>query len=123
MHYLTDRKRATGLGASHTGTAHHWSMTKSSAALIVLVPLFIFTFGRILGAPYAEIVAYYHRPFPALVAGLTILVGMIHFRGGIQMVIEDYVHGEAGRFWILILAGLSYAIAAVGVFAVLRLAL
>ena len=123
MRYLTDRKRAAGLGAAHSGTQHHWAMTKSSAALIVLVPLFLCTFGSILGAPHAEVVAYYSRPFPALVAGLTILVGMIHFRGGVQIMIEDYVHGGAGRFWIVVMAGLSYALAATGLFAVLRLAL
>ena len=33
MRYLTDRKRATGLGSAKTGTAHFWAMKVSSAAL------------------------------------------------------------------------------------------
>lgn len=123
MQFLTDRKRANGLGASGTGTGHHWAMTKSSAALIVLIPLFVLTFGKILGASYDEVTAYYSRPFPALVAGLTILVSMIHLKGGMQIMLEDYIHGRAGRFWIVIASGVCYAIAAVGIFAVLRLAL
>ncbi|MGB1360444.1 MAG: succinate dehydrogenase, partial [Paracoccaceae bacterium] len=36
MRYLTDRKRATGLGSAKTGTAHFWAMKVSSAALLVL---------------------------------------------------------------------------------------
>ena len=54
MRYLTDRKRATGLGAAKAGTAHFWRMKVSSVALLILVPLFIFTFGPVLGQPYEE---------------------------------------------------------------------
>lgn len=123
MQYLTARKRAEGLGSGHSGTGHHWMMTKTSAALIVLIPLFVFTFGRILGEPREVVQTFYARPFPALVAGLTFLVAMLHLKGGMQMMLEDYVHGTAGRIAILIASGLCYAIAAVGTFAVLRLAL
>jgi succinate dehydrogenase / fumarate reductase membrane anchor subunit len=90
MRYLTDRKRATGLGSAKTGTEHFWHMQISSVALAILLPLFIFTFGRVVGAPYETVVAYFGRPFPALIAGLTILVGMTHFKNGAQVMIEDY---------------------------------
>ena len=30
-----------------------------AAALAVLIPLFVFTFGRIVGAPYPEVLAYF----------------------------------------------------------------
>jgi succinate dehydrogenase / fumarate reductase, membrane anchor subunit len=123
MQYLTARKRAEGLGAGHTGTANHWAMTKSSAALLILIPLFVFTFGQVLGQPHDSVLAYYSRPFPALIAGLTFLVAMLHLKDGMQTMIEDYLHGTKGRLAILIASGLCYAIAATGVFAVLRLAL
>ena len=42
MRYLTDRKRAVGLGSAKSGTEHHWHMQISSIALIILVPLFVF---------------------------------------------------------------------------------
>ncbi len=51
MAYVTDRKRAAGLGAAKTGTLHHWRMMVSSVALIVLIPLFVFTFGTAVGCP------------------------------------------------------------------------
>ena len=89
MRYLTDRKRATGLGSAKSGTEHHWSMTVSSGALLVLIPLFIFTFGPMLGASYEEVTAYFARPFPAVVAALTIIVTFRHFAGGVQALIED----------------------------------
>jgi succinate dehydrogenase / fumarate reductase membrane anchor subunit len=123
MRYLTDRKRAQGLGASHTGTHHHWIMQMSSVALVILIPLFIFTFGHILGHPYPEVKAYYARPFPAIVAGLTVVVGLHHFNNGARMMIEDYAQGLTRKALIVGVACLSYAAMATGLFALIRLAL
>jgi succinate dehydrogenase / fumarate reductase membrane anchor subunit len=123
MQYLTARKRAEGLGSAKTGTGHFWHMQVSSVALAVLVPLFVFTFGRILGAPHAEVAAYFSRPFPAIIAGLTIVVGFVHFKNGAQVMIEDYVHGAARRWAIIGVTGLSWACIATGLFALVRLAL
>tara|TARA_R110002020_G_scaffold451607_1_gene665664 strand:- start:59675 stop:60046 length:372 start_codon:yes stop_codon:yes gene_type:complete len=123
MSYMTDRKRASGLGSAKSGTAHHWSMTLSSVALLVLIPLFVFTFGPALGGTYEEIIAYYGRPFPAIVAALTIAVSFHHFNGGVQTLIEDYVHGLAQKVSIVVMTCISYGAAAIGIFAIARLAL
>ncbi len=123
MRYLTDRKRATGHGSAKSGTAHHWAMTISSYALLVLIPLFVFTFGPMLGEPHEAVLAYFARPFPALVAALTLVVGLHHFRGGVQVLIEDYVHGLTGKITLIVMICLSYAAAATGLFALARIAL
>ena len=123
MSYLTDRKRATGMGSAKSGTAHHWSMTLSAAGLLILIPLFVFTFGPMLGQSYEEVTAYFARPFPAVVAALTFIVGFHHFRGGVQIMIEDYVHGLAQKIAIIAMTCLSYAATAVGLYAIIRLAL
>jgi succinate dehydrogenase / fumarate reductase membrane anchor subunit len=123
MTYLTDRKRAMGLGSAKSGTAHFWAMKVSSVALLLLIPLFVFTFGPALGGTYEEVIAYYNRPFPAIVAALTLAVGFKHFSDGAQTLIEDYVHGTAQKITIILVTCLSYGAAAVGVFAIARLAL
>ncbi|MEZ5771808.1 succinate dehydrogenase / fumarate reductase membrane anchor subunit [Defluviimonas denitrificans] len=123
MRYLTDRKRADGLGSAKSGTEHFWHMQVSAVALAILIPLFILTFGRILGAPYEDVVAYYSRPFPAIVAGLTLIVGMTHFKNGAQVMIEDYVHGFARKALVVGTVCLSYAVMATGLYALIRLAL
>ncbi|WP_293450036.1 succinate dehydrogenase, hydrophobic membrane anchor protein [Planktotalea sp.] len=123
MAYLTDRKRATGMGSAKSGTHHFWSMKVSSVALLFLVPMFIFTFGGILGSTYAEVIAYFARPFPAIVAALTIFVGFKHFNDGAQVLIEDYVHGTMQKVLIILVTCLSYGAAAVGIFAIAKLAL
>ena len=123
MAFLTDRKRATGLGSARNGTGHFWNMTVSSVGLLILVPLFVFTFGPILGAPYEDVLAYFAHPFPAIVAALTLLVGFMHFKNGIQVVIEDYSDGLTREILIVATICLSYALAATGLFAIARIAL
>jgi succinate dehydrogenase / fumarate reductase membrane anchor subunit len=123
MAFLTDRKRAVGMGSAKSGTHHFWSMKVSSVALLFLVPVFIFTFGGILGSTYAEVTAYFARPFPAIVAALTLFIGFKHFNEGAQTMIEDYVHGTKQKVVIILLTCLSYGAAAVGIFAIAKLAL
>ena len=121
--YVTDRKRVSGTGTGGAPTAQHWRVTISSAALVVLAPLFLFTFGSVLGEPYEAVLAYYARPIPAAIAALTILVSMYHFRAGAQVLITDYTRGFTRKASIVAATCLSYAIALIGVFAVIRLAL
>lgn len=123
MRYLTDRKRAAGMGSAKTGTEHFWAMKVSSVALLLLCPLFIFTFGPMLGADHVDVVAYFAKPFPALVAALTIAVTFKHFKDGVQVLIEDYVHGLAQKISIIVMICVSYGLAAAGLFAIARIAL
>ena len=123
MSFLTDRKRATGMGSAKSGTEHHWAMTVSSGALLILIPLFVFTVGPMLGASYEEVTAYFARPFPSVVAGLTIVVTFKHFADGVQALIEDYVHGMAQKVAIIATTCISYAAMGFGLYAIIRLAL
>jgi succinate dehydrogenase / fumarate reductase membrane anchor subunit len=123
MRYLTDRKRAMGLGSAKSGTEHHWHMQVSAVGLAILVPLFLFTFGCILGSSYEEVTAYYARPFPAIVAALTIVVGFVHFKNGATDMIEDYAQGLMRKALIIGVTCLSYGAIATGLFALVKLAL
>jgi succinate dehydrogenase / fumarate reductase membrane anchor subunit len=123
MQFITDRKRAVGTGSARDGTKQHWAMTVSSAGLLILVPLFIFTFGPMLGASHADVIEYYARPFPAIVAGLTILIGFMHFKNGVRMLLEDYSRGVTREILIILSVCGSYAGAAVGLFALAKIAL
>ncbi|MEP5758004.1 MAG: succinate dehydrogenase, hydrophobic membrane anchor protein [Litoreibacter sp.] len=123
MRYLTDRKRAQGLGSGRQGTHHHWQMMVSSVALIVLAPIFVITFGLGLGGTYEEVLAYFGRPFPAIVTGLTVIAAIKHFTYEALEAVEDYVHGTAQKLTLIGLTGLSYALIAIGLFALARIAL
>lgn len=123
MAYLTDRKRAVGMGSSKTGTANFWSMTVSSYGLLILTPLFLFTFGPKLGAPYEDVTAYFARPFPSIIAGLMLVTSFLHFIRGMRMVIEDYSHGMTREWLIIGVTCIGYTAIGTGLFALARLAL
>jgi succinate dehydrogenase / fumarate reductase membrane anchor subunit len=120
--YLTARKRAENLGSSGKGTEHFWLMEVTSIALAILTPFFVFTFGSILGRPYPEVLAALSNPFVAILFALYLLVGLYHFRHGVQVVLEDYAHGTSRRMMIIAAICITYAILAAGLFAVGRIA-
>ena len=123
MRYLTDRKRAMGKGAGHSGTEHHWYMQVSAVALIFLLPVWVFIFGRALGQGHEAVIATFARPFPAIVTGLVLFVSMRHFAKGAQMMIEDYARGTTKKALVIAAISLSYVVMATGFYALVRIAL
>ncbi len=121
MRYLTDRKRAEGKGAAHSGTEQHWYMTASAVALAFLVPTFLIIFGRALGQPLEGVVATFSRPFPAILTALVVVVGMRHFAKGATMMIEDYARGTARKGLVIFVHSLSYAVIACALYALAKL--
>ena len=123
MRFITDRKGAEGLGSGRAGTHHHWKMMISSAALVVLVPLFVFTFGMGLGRDHLDVLAFFARPFPAIVTALTLIVVTLHCKSEAEEAIIDYVHGVKGKLLLVAVTALCYTLIAAGLFALVKLAL
>ncbi len=123
MRYLTLRKRAEGMGSAHSGTEHHWAMTVSSVGLTLLVPVWLYIFGKALGQPHAVVVETFGRPFPAIVTALLLVVGMRHFAMGATVMIEDYSQGTTRKALVIFVTLLAWAVAATGLFALARMAL
>lgn len=123
MRYLTDRKLAIGKGSAHAGAHHHWAMTVSSVALLVMVPIWVIIFGRALGQDRAAVVQVFGHPFVAILTALMLVVGMRHFAMGAQTMIEDYARGGTRKALIIGVQCLSMVIAATGLFALARMAL
>ncbi len=123
MRYLTARKRAEGKGAAHTGPDHHWHMIVSSAGLALVIPIFLFVFGRTLGGSYDEVISRLSHPGIAILLGLVLFVGMIHFRNGATVMIEDYARGTTRKLLLVGLACLTYGTIATGLFALGKIAL
>lgn len=122
MQFLTDRKRAIGKGSSGSGTDHFWGQAISALGLLLLMPLFALTFGHALGMSYDEAIAYYQRPFPAIIAAMTIVTAMVHFRHGIQVVIEDYSRGVTKKVLVAVCTAISYTIIATALYGLGRIA-
>lgn len=123
MRFLTDRKRATGLGSGHQGTHHHWQMMVSSILLVPLVPIFVLLFASALGGNHAEVIALLSRPVPAILVALSLIVIVLHLMREAHAAIEDYVHGTAGKLTLIATTAFAYTLIAAGVFAIVRMAL
>lgn len=122
MRYLTDRKRAAGKGPAHSGPGQHWHMIVSSVGLALIVPTFLYVFGRTLGGDYDTVIARLAHPGIAILTGLVLFVGLVHFRDGATVMIEDYSRGSARKLLLVALAALTYGLIATGLLALGRIA-
>ncbi len=123
MRYLTDRKRAEGKGASHSGTEHFWYMKVSAFGLALIVPMFLYVLGGAIGGSHAEVLATFSQPGPAILTGLVLVVGLQHFQKGALVMLEDYSHGSMRRVLIMLLVAMIYGLTATGLYALAKIAL
>ncbi|MEM1235310.1 MAG: succinate dehydrogenase [Pseudomonadota bacterium] len=121
--FLTDRKRATGLGSGRAGTEKHWQMLMSSMAIVVAAPVFLILFALGLQGTYAEVLAWFGSPFVAITIAVTMVVIVRHVMFEAIEAAEDYVHGTLGQLTIVGITWAAYLLMAVGLFALARMAL
>ena len=122
MSFLTDYKSVAGLGSAKAGTEHFVKQRLTAIALIPLSILFLYYFAPSLGSGHEAVVATFGRPVPALVTIMFIMSVFSHLRMGLQVVIEDYVHGRAQMRLMIVNALLWRGAAVAGVFAVAKIA-
>ena len=104
-----------------TGTSHFKAMKISSMALVALVPIFIITIGPIFGEQRVVVLAKLEQPIYALIVAVTFTVGLLHFKSGVQVLIEDYVHGKMTKVWINVTIALSYTLIGLTLFALFKI--
>jgi succinate dehydrogenase / fumarate reductase, membrane anchor subunit len=119
----TPLSRVRHFGSAHGGTGHFWRQRLTGAANVPLVIGFIIVVAMAIGRPYDEVRGLIHSPLVAVLFVLLFLSISMHMRIGMQVIIEDYVHGEAAKVGLLAANTLfAVAVAAVAILAVLKLA-
>ena len=113
--------RVRALGSAHEGT-HHWLLQRFTAAGNLLTVLFlVVSFVALPDLSYEAVRAWLAKPLPALAIALLIVSVFWHARLGLQVLVEDYLHG-ASRFAAILLLNLTaFAGAAFGLLSLLRI--
>ena len=120
----TEIGRARGLGAAKSGVGHWWLQRVTAVGNLILMLWFIGSLLRLPALDYPTIIAWLRQPVAAVPMLLLIVSVFWHFRLGMQVFIEDYVHVESSKL-LALLALNFYALAgaAAAVFAVLKISL
>ncbi|MCX7676402.1 MAG: succinate dehydrogenase, hydrophobic membrane anchor protein [Alteraurantiacibacter sp.] len=115
--------RVRGLGSARAGT-HHWLLQRLTAVgNLALMLWFGISLLLMPNLSYQTAIDWISAPAPATAMVLLVISTFWHARLGMQVMIEDYVHG-ANRIGALIAVNLAaFAGAAFGVLCIIRLAL
>ncbi|HJN22994.1 MAG TPA: succinate dehydrogenase, hydrophobic membrane anchor protein [Rhodospirillales bacterium] len=115
--------RVQGLGSAKEGVGHWWAQRLTSVALVPLVLWFMFSVVFLADADHAIFKSWVGSFGNGLLLVLLIVALFHHAQLGLQVVIEDYVHGETAKMALLIAVKFSFFfLGAASVSAVLHLA-
>ena len=119
----TPMSRVRGLGSAREGTSHFVRQRLTALANVPLIIAFVLILLTVQGAGYQGTIDVLSSPFVALIMLAVVLSAVIHMRLGMQVIIEDYIHGEGLK--VLLLAANTIFAAAIGlmsVYALLKIA-
>ncbi len=122
-HLRSPLSRVRGLGSAKQGT-HEWLSTRLTS--LALVPLTLwFVTALLTGAltlDAAGVAQWMAQPLNGLLMALMLTVTLHHSRHGIQVILEDYVHGEGMKFLAMTLnTGVHVVAVSMCVFAIIKL--
>ena len=119
----TELGRVRGLGSAKHGAGHFWHQRLTAIFNLALMIWFVASLLRLPAWDHATVIAWLSQPFAAVAMLLLIASVFTHFRIGLQVFIEDYVHDDGLKIGALILLN-AYAIGlgALAAFSVLKIA-
>lgn len=100
--------RARGLGSAKDGVEHWWMQRVSSVALLPLSLYWLAHIKDIADPDYNVFITFIGDPFVSIMAILFIVAAFYHAMLGMQVIIEDYVHGKGTKVACLMLNKLAF---------------
>ncbi|MBL4773434.1 MAG: succinate dehydrogenase, hydrophobic membrane anchor protein [Alcanivoracaceae bacterium] len=103
MQYRTDIKRVKGLGTAKHGFSHWWLQRLTAVALIPLGLWFVYSLMSMENLAPDTLILWLHNPVPTILMALWAVILVYHATLGLQVIIEDYIHGKKMALTLLIL--------------------
>lgn len=85
--------KVLGSGSAKEGTEHWWAQRVSAVALVILGGWFLVSIMRLDSFAYAAMLEWAGDPFNSVMLLLLSVTLAWHSALGVQVVLEDYVHG------------------------------
>ena len=102
MSLRTPLGKALGRGSAGDGVGHWWQQRLTAMALIPLTAWFVIGLLRRSAAKFEDVQFWLSQSWPALLALLLVITLAWHSKLGVQVVIEDYVHGKGAKTTLLV---------------------
>ncbi len=120
--FRTSAKKVRALGSAKDGTEHFWRQRMTALANVPLLLFFVGFIVSLNGSSHGEVVAAVSNPFTAVALIAVMISALFHMKLGMQVVIEDYIHGEGSKIIMLLLNSIfAYGIGLLAVFAILKI--
>jgi len=119
---ISPLNRVLGLGSAKGGSEHWWVQRLTAVALVPLGAWFAISLAGFETISHAAVVEWLEDPLTGVLMILTLVTVVYHSYLGIQVVIEDYVHGAAK---VVMLVGSAFGhvfLLTAAVYSVLRVA-
>ena len=91
--FRTPRRRVEGLGASHGGTHEFWRQRMTAVAIFPLAIWFLVSVLGLIGSDQVTAAEFFASPLHAILMLLFVGAILLHMSIGMQVIIEDYLHG------------------------------
>jgi succinate dehydrogenase / fumarate reductase membrane anchor subunit len=118
----TNLGRVRGLGSAQEGAHHWWHQRLTAGANLFLTLWFMIAIAQLPAYDYATVHGWMASAWVAIPLILLVASVFYHFRLGLQVVIEDYIHDEAHVVLMIALNFFTVATAAIAIFSILRIA-
>ncbi len=114
--------KVRGLGSAKEGTDHFWKQRLTAVANVPLILCIIWIVVSSVGQPTSVVIGTLSNPFVSLLLLGAIISVCLHMKLGIQVVIEDYIHGEGTKVALVILNNFfCFCVGLMSAFAILKL--
>lgn len=123
MSLVSPLNRVLGLGSAKEGAEHWWVQRLTAVALAPLGLWLALALGGLDDLSYDSVAGFIREPLNSILLILTLLTLSYHSQLGVQVVVEDYVHGPSVKVLAIVAVSFAHvAVAVAGVFAVLKVA-